>query len=107
MLSHNNHQTVLHFRRWSRKRYAAFCSLGRCVNIGVLNCKIADCSLKKQKVQLLSPENSANTVIYSRDTDLPPSIEETEHKSLLFIPISKNTEYYIYYTQFVHSKRSG
>lgn len=40
---------TLRFRRWSRKRYAAFASMGRCVTIGCLRKNVADCSLSKQK----------------------------------------------------------
>lgn len=41
-------QVILHFRRWSRHKFAAFCSLGKCVNIGTLDYRITDISLKKQ-----------------------------------------------------------
>lgn len=37
----------LRFRRWSRKRYAAFCSMGRYVMIGHLKNNIADASLSR------------------------------------------------------------
>ncbi|MDR2968387.1 MAG: hypothetical protein LBV32_02130 [Tannerellaceae bacterium] len=43
------HRTFIRFRRWSRKGYAMFCSLGRCVTIGALKKGVADASLKKQK----------------------------------------------------------
>lgn len=39
----------LRFRKWSRKAYAAFASLGRCVTIGCLPKSVADSSLSKQK----------------------------------------------------------
>ncbi|MGL5731819.1 MAG: hypothetical protein ACRCX5_11955 [Bacteroidales bacterium] len=38
----------IRFRRWSRKRYAAFCSLGKIISIGHLRCGIAEQSLIKQ-----------------------------------------------------------
>lgn len=41
---------VLRFRRWCRKGYAVFCSLGKCVTIGTLKKGIADRSLGKQAV---------------------------------------------------------
>ena len=41
-------RTTLRFRKWSRKAYAAFASLGRCVTIGCLPKNVADCSLSKQ-----------------------------------------------------------
>ncbi len=39
---------TLRFRRWSRKSYALFCSVGRCVTIGFLRNGVADASLRKQ-----------------------------------------------------------
>ena len=86
MSSHNTSQAVLHFHRWSRNRYAAFCSMGRCVNIGTLSCKIADCSLKKQGILLSCPGDSDDTGIRFFDTDLPPLINNQEEKQL-FIPV--------------------
>ena len=40
---------TIRFRKWSRKAYAAFASLGRCVTIGCLPKSVADSSLSKQK----------------------------------------------------------
>lgn len=40
---------AIRFRRWSRKNYAAFCSIGKVVTIGHLSAGIADVSLKKGK----------------------------------------------------------
>ena len=39
---------TIRFRRWSRKSYAAFASIGRCVTIGCLRKNVADSSLRKQ-----------------------------------------------------------
>jgi hypothetical protein len=39
----------IHFRRRSRKRYAVFCSTGRCISIRPVSSRINDSSLKKQK----------------------------------------------------------
>lgn len=41
--------SIIRFRRWSRKAYAAFASIGRCVTIGCLRKNVADRSLSKQK----------------------------------------------------------
>lgn len=41
---------IIRFRCWTRKGYAMFSSLGRCVTIGTLGREVADASLKKQKV---------------------------------------------------------
>lgn len=43
-----NCSQYIRFRRWSRSRYAAFCSLGRCVNIGTLSKSVTEASLRKQ-----------------------------------------------------------
>ena len=43
------YRTTLRFRKWSRKAYAAFASLGRCVTIGCLPKSVADSALSKQK----------------------------------------------------------
>ena len=43
------YRTTQRFRKWSRKAYAAFASLGRCVTIGCLPKSVADSSLSKQK----------------------------------------------------------
>ena len=49
MTSKPIHRPTLRFRRWSRKAYAAFVSIGRCVTIGCLCKGVANCSLSKQK----------------------------------------------------------
>ena len=41
------HQPTFRFRRWSRKPYAVFCSLGRHITIGHVCKSIADASLRK------------------------------------------------------------
>lgn len=48
VLEKNHSHHTLRFRRWSRKHYAAFASLGRVVTIGVLPKAVTECSLKKQ-----------------------------------------------------------
>lgn len=45
---------TIRFRRWSRKRYAAFGSLGRVVTIGCVKKGIVDASLGKQLGVILS-----------------------------------------------------
>lgn len=47
---------TIRFRRWSRKTYAAFASIGRQVTIGYLRKNVADSSLRKQ--------NSVQTLPY-------------------------------------------
>lgn len=45
----SKNKKTIRFRRWSRKAYAAFASLGKLVTIGCLPKDIADSSLSKQK----------------------------------------------------------
>ena len=85
----NTGQVVLHFHRWSRKRYAAFWSMGCCVNIGTLSCKIADCSLKKQGIHLSCPGDSDDTGIRFFNTDLPPLINNQEEKQLFILIVNR------------------
>lgn len=40
---------AIRFRRWSRKRYAMFCSVGRQVTIGMLSKSVTEASLGKQR----------------------------------------------------------
>lgn len=42
----------LRFRRWSRSRFAAFCSIGKCVNIGTVCKSIIEASLRKQPISI-------------------------------------------------------
>ncbi len=51
MRKRTNIKSIIRFRRWSRKKYAAFVSMGRCVTIGCLRKNVADSSLSKQKVK--------------------------------------------------------
>lgn len=46
-------KVALRFRRWSRARYAAFCSIGRVVTIGNLRKGIVEASLSKQHGEML------------------------------------------------------
>ncbi|MDO5569832.1 MAG: hypothetical protein Q4F97_00010 [Bacteroidales bacterium] len=43
-----NQGIVLRFKRWSRKKFGAFCSLGKCVIISHVKNSIANASLSKQ-----------------------------------------------------------
>ena len=43
------HKPSIRFRRWSRKSYATFVSIGRCVTIGTLGKNVVEKSLCKQK----------------------------------------------------------
>lgn len=53
ILSFYKKQTI-RFRRWSRKRCAVFCSLGRVVSIGCVKKGIVEASLRKQRGVIVS-----------------------------------------------------
>ena len=53
--------TAIRFRRWNRSRYAAFCSIGKSVTIGMLKRSIADSSLRKAKSEKGLDYTQANT----------------------------------------------
>ena len=73
-------RAALRFRRWNRKSYAAFASMGRCVTIGHLRKEAADSSLRKhtktqalpQQSYTMSQEEMKRQV--QEDTGLPPSL---------------------------------
>lgn len=73
--THTYRPTVFRFRRWSRKGYAVFCSLGRLVTIG-RGCKsIADASLRKSGTMLL-PVCTAPGRSTLEDAECPPGSED-------------------------------
>lgn len=43
---------MIRFRKWSRKAYAAFASIGKCVTIGHVSKSIADNSLSKRETAI-------------------------------------------------------
>ncbi|MDR0895834.1 MAG: adenosylmethionine--8-amino-7-oxononanoate transaminase [Prevotellaceae bacterium] len=49
------HPASLRFRQWSRKGYAVFAGLGKCITIGTLSKSVADSSLAKQNHTFLIP----------------------------------------------------
>ena len=67
---------TIRFRRWSRKAYAAFASIGRCVTIGCLRKSVADSSLSKQKKTGTAghagcgEESTWKGITHSRQTDI-------------------------------------
>lgn len=61
---------IIRFRRWTRKGYAIFSSLGRCVTIGTLGREVADASLKKQKTAIpLNPIKTGGNVSYEEEME--------------------------------------
>ena len=64
-------QRIVRFRRWSRVRYAVFCSLGVVVTIGSLAVSIADNSvLKSTKANKLSFISSTKECADNESVDL-------------------------------------
>ncbi len=52
----NNIQALrLRFHRWSRKGFAAFCSIGKCVVIARVKNSIANASIAKNKLSYVDP----------------------------------------------------
>lgn len=99
--------TVLRFRRWSRKRYAAFVSVTHCVSIGQLAGRLADRLARKSAMDCVSDRVEA-----SRDQVFVDPEEEREDEILLTAPclmslpllqdpaypagLSKDYTYYLY-----------
>lgn len=88
MLDQPHKKTSLRFRRWSRKSYATFSTIGRFVTIGHVKGIVADSLLKKQK-RTLPPFD--NFFFFSEneyeDSGGPP---ETEAPLLLQTPLFYN-----------------
>ena len=61
------------FRRWNRHGYSAFCSIGRCVNIGSVRKEIADQSLRKGLSTLTTYKQGAWKVT-GRDVSRPDEL---------------------------------
>lgn len=68
-------KNVLRFRHWSRKGYAIFCCLGRCVTIGNLNKEVTDISLGKQQTVFrlsVSGQTEGAEIAWEGDSDPLP-----------------------------------
>ncbi|MDR2916238.1 MAG: hypothetical protein LBV74_15675 [Tannerella sp.] len=74
----NTQPSVIYFRRWSRKRYAAFCSIGRCVSIRKVNKSVIEASLMKQSpslaISLRKVTDTPDIQEKEEEPDLPPSL---------------------------------
>lgn len=64
---------ILRFRRWSRKSYAMFLSMGKCVTIGYLKKSVIEASLNKQQAPI--------SYTYTNQEDLNTSAEEESGSS--------------------------
>lgn len=79
-------QPQIRFRRWSRKSYAIFSSLGRCVTIGSVCSSISDLSLRKSST--LCGRKTVNTL---SETEIERFEDETEFEEITLI-LNKQAE---------------
>lgn len=96
---------IIRFRRWTRKGYAMFSSLGCCVTIGTLGREIADASLKKQKAGIcVKPERTGNNISFEDepDDDLPDGV--SIGFGLISLPLSVNETYCAEYNYYIKTK---
>ena len=96
-----NISRTIRFRRWSRNQFAAFQSIGKCVNIGCVCKSIIDISLKKQKGILYTPEKSGFTChseVDENDGDTPPNTSFLFKKSedIACYPIKRYSLLYLF-----------
>lgn len=61
---------IIRFRRWARKGYSIFASLGKQVSIGVLDFRITNTSLKKLSVGIASSISDLFSLEEDKDKDL-------------------------------------
>lgn len=80
----------IRFRRWSRKQYAVFCSLGKQISIGCLRRSITDQALRKNALILKTATHATTKSFSLVDNDLKDS-EEVDSKQtisdILFLKI--------------------
>lgn len=96
---------IIRFRRWTRKGYAIFSSLGRSVTIGTLVREVADASLKKQKAGVsINPERTDQHVFYDDEPeeDLPNGITACLELTGFFLPA--NETYCSDYNYYIRTK---
>jgi|GEM_PF-4649437 len=88
------YKNTLRFRRWSRKSYAGFLTIGRQVTIGRLKGIVADTLLPKQgnlKIALRTFSFSFSDDVGESVHEPPP---EDESQLLQILSVYKNTEKY-------------
>lgn len=75
---------IVRFRRWARKGYSIFASLGKQVSIGVLDFRIANTSLKKLSVGIASSISDLFSLEEDKDKELEN--EELLENELALMP---------------------
>lgn len=66
----------IRFRRWSRKAYAVFLSLGRCVTIGHVSKSITEASLSKNRKEIGCQSEERVRMASGRNFESPPGEED-------------------------------
>lgn len=84
-------QRNLRFRRWSRKGYAAFASIGACVSIGQVCKSIVESALRKQSAPNAiacthAPTGEENL---RQEEDIAPVPTETQELSMLLLSLQQ------------------
>ena len=79
-----NKTDSLRFRRWSRAKYAVFCSLANVVNIGCVAVSIADKSLRKAV-------GICADLPYSLASESTDEKTETNEQEALFLQLKEST----------------
>lgn len=77
-------RSIVRFRRWARKGYSIFSSLGKQVSIGVLDFRIANTSLKKLSVGIASSISDLFSLEEDKDKELEN--EELLENELALMP---------------------
>ncbi len=106
----NNIPKIIRFRRWSRRVYATFQSIGKCVNIGAVCKSITEISLKKQKGILYISKTNISIRYSNNDEnnkDTPPDISLllTERRKSVVTVSSRDNSYYVQF--LLHQIETG
>lgn len=73
---------TIRFRKWSRKAYATFASIGKCVTIGHVSKSIADNSLTKNKTVIYPVANAGKRGFHTSPQTLLQEEEGGERAAL-------------------------
>lgn len=80
------HKITLRFRRWCRKGYAAFASLGRSVTIGCLQVDMCDKSMQKQ-TEICLPGDVCFSFSGIEEADQPNLLPDDQLSFFLLSPV--------------------
>lgn len=86
---------VCRFRRFTRRGYAAFASLHRCVTIGVLSADMAQCQMRKSASAVLRAIEGVGAAYIAGDMDRESEDErELQGMEMLWLPTLSAGEVY-------------